>query len=521
MGRAKIVENIGEGLYKVQMLWNLAPLVAELADIAKQDAEYAEVLGAAMRTIQEMEDAKADSQEAVNAVIQQWRDGLIGPNLDPPDFPEPPPEAPPGTSASAQMATDLFEAINDARSAEGAGALQRITELNSAASTILDYLNNTRATADTRYMPEHRAVVAGYSYDIAVGADSLLSFGHTSNDLAISYWLRGSRSSTALLSENYTECGTAARYSSGSAYTYSRCAILSAPGPVNTITWPEDDPARDAAEETEALLDTVQPPTPESGQPLNVVEAVTAYRKAAEAYRMAEMAVERIKTEAEARGKRRKLLEDLRVRCEIVIWAWACVYVADLEPGAIMSTAEIPGWWQDDPLDRITTMGVRADPDLEEPNYDVPYTERSINIIGPVDSNTGQLRPSETLSDAIVFVNAALEPGWLRWQPTWRYGTVTEIVGGLHTLSLATPKVSRSLSPGEPLMLLDSSDIGDLPMFDVPIEPRNNASMCDVVVGDEVLVEFAGQSIDAPRIIGWRREPRPCFAEQIWWGQIR
>jgi len=39
-------------------------------------------------------------------------------------------------------------------------------------------------------------------------------------------------------------------------------------------------------------------------------------------------------------------------------------------------------------------------------------------------------------------------------------------------------------------------------------------------VGDEVLVEFAGQSIDTPRIIGWRREPRPCFGQRIWWRQV-
>jgi hypothetical protein len=59
-------------------------------------------------------------------------------------------------------------------------------------------------------------------------------------------------------------------------------------------------------------------------------------------------------------------------------------------------------------------------------------------------------------------------------------------------------------------------------LFDVPIEPRNGASMCNVVVGDEVLVEFAGQSIDTPRIIGWRREPRPpCLAERIWWRQVQ
>jgi len=194
MGRAKITENVGEGLYKVQLLYNLAPLEAELADIALRDAKYSETLAAANRTLAQLLSARNDADEAVSAVIQQWRDGLIGPNLeDPPNFPEPPPEAPPGTTAAAQMASELFTAVNAARSAAGVDALTRATELNSAAAVILEWLHNNRATADLAYLPEHRAVNAGYAYDSAVGADSLQSFGHNSNDLAISYWLRGSQ----------------------------------------------------------------------------------------------------------------------------------------------------------------------------------------------------------------------------------------------------------------------------------------------------------------------------------------
>jgi len=290
---------------------------------------------------------------------------------------------------------------------------------------------------------------------------------------------------------------------------------------VNEIDWPEEDPAKEEAEASDDALEKIEPPKPDSGQPLNVVQVVATYRKAAEAYRLAEQEVERIKTEAKDRAKRKKQLQDIQAACEAVIWAWACVYVDDLEEGEILSTAEIPGWWQDDPVEKETTMGVRNDEGGLVPDYTVSYTERSINLIGPVDSNTGQLRPSETLSDAMVFVNAALEPGWLRWQPTWRYGVIDEITDTGCSILLSAPKVSRSLSPGEPLMLLDSSNIGDLPLFDVPIQPRNGASMCDVVVGDEVLVEFAGQSIDTPRIIGWRREPRPCFGQRIDWSQIR
>jgi hypothetical protein len=40
-----------------------------------------------------------------------------------------------------------------------------------------------------------------------------------------------------------------------------------------------------------------------------------------------------------------------------------------------------------------------------------------------------------------------------------------------------------------------------------------------VVVGDEMLLEFGGQSPDEPRIIGWRPEPRPGCGYNDW-GEI-
>jgi hypothetical protein len=100
------------------------------------------------------------------------------------------------------------------------------------------------------------------------------SFGHTSNDQAISYWLRGSQSKASLLSEDFTECGTAAYYSQGSAHTYTRCVLLSAPGVVNEIDWPDKDPAKEKAEASDDALEKIEAPKPDSGQPLNVVEVV-------------------------------------------------------------------------------------------------------------------------------------------------------------------------------------------------------------------------------------------------------
>lgn len=515
MGRATIIANLGEGLYKIQLQPNLAKLEVELAKIAAQDAAFSQEIAAATATMNQLLVGKYDAEEALSEVIGQWKANLISPGDEtPPEYPN---TGPPGTSPEQQMADELFTALNAARTAASVATLSRAEELDGAMVLALAYLANNRTTTDTQYVPEARAVKAGYVYDYAIGAAELLAFGQADNDTTVSYWLRLPSSKAILLSEDFTEIGVAAHYDAATAYTYSRGVLLSAPGtiPGLEIELPEEDPAKEAAAESDASLVKIETPKTDSGQPSKVQVAVTVYRKAVAAYEAAAAEVARIRLESQVRAARKDTLLAIQAAAEGELWAWTCAYVDDLAVGATVSTAEVPGWFQETAVERQTEMGVRNDPSNTIPSWTVNYTERSINLVPDAAAVVGQLGPSETLSDATVFVNAALEPGWMKWEPLWRYGTVTARTGALCDVTLQNLP-SRKIQSSEETLAIDES----LAMTGVPITFLLGTCLSLVVVGDEVLIKFTGQDRTRPEIIGWRREPKPCQVQRISWGQI-
>lgn len=510
MGRAVITANIGEGLYKVRLDYDLTALVAELADIEEKSAEYGATLAAANVTLAQLLAGKRDAEEALNAVLAQWHEGLLD-NAEeiPPDFPD---TGPPGSDPAEEMADALFTAVNAARVAESMDPLTRDASLDAAIADALEHVAASRNTTDRQRTPEIRATNAGYSYDAAVGVDQLLAFGHTTNAQAIAYWLRVPSARAALLSDDAVDVGVAAYYAPATPNTYSRGLLLSAPGAVSSVEWPEKNPADEAAEDSDDQLERIETPKTDSGEPDKLAEAVTVYRKAVSAYQLAEQEVARIKTEQATRDARENLLESIQAAAAQEIWAWAAAYVDDLAEGETVSTAEIPGWYLRDAVEKISTFGVRNDPGEVIPSSAVIYSERDINIIGAASTTVGRLRPAETLNDAAVFLNAALEPGWAKWLPLWRYGTVTARTNGLCSVTLEST-AARAL--GDALVIDESLALTDVPIVFLP-----SSCWTLIAVGAEVLVQFDGQDRDTPQIIGWRREPLPCSVSQISWGQV-
>lgn len=116
-------------------------------------------------------------------------------------------------------------------------------------------------------------------------------------------------------------------------------------------------------------------------------------------------------------------------------------------------------------------------------------------------SRDGQLQNISAGPAAQAFYNLAMLPGWQKWKPTFRFGTITAIDHNAHTCSVSLEPADSS-AQGIPVNQSAS-------MSGVPIEYME----CDSApfsVGDEVLVKFVGQNWQNPKVIGFKESPKPC-----------
>lgn len=495
MGRAVITEKIREGLYKIKPLYNTAPLEAELSKIDAAIAKYAEDYNKALVSIAGLEEGRDAAKEAVNDVMQNWFDGLISKdNPSPEDFPESPII---GQSASQYQATRLLEIINAARDTISVDALDRVSVLDNTIRYALESLINSNSESD-RIGPEKRATENGYAYDAAVGMVQFFAFACSAADKAVESWLgRG----VAILDSKYTECGVVALHKSFSTYGYYYGIILGAPGSVNSVTYPPNDVADTAAKATEEKLNKIKIPETKTDQPQSLQDAVAKFAKAAEAYNKASNALEKIKLDQLNRVERKNKLELIQQQTANEIWSWCADYNEDLALNAEVETIEFPGFLAGDGNAETTTFGIRG----PAPEESYSYTRRDINILSSTFHDKTKLRPSETLSDRMVFYNAAMEPGWERWKPMLRYGTLTAINDTVCNVTLEA-RNARGLGDS---LAIDSDENRSLSNVTINYPCGPTA----FEVGDNVLVLFTDQDRTKPVVVGFKLEPKLCIVQ--------
>ena len=100
-----------------------------------------------------------------------------------------------------------------------------------------------------------------------------------------------------------------------------------------------------------------------------------------------------------------------------------------------------------------------------------------------------------------AFFNAAILPGWQKYLPTYRRGTITELDTELDTASVT---LTDDKSSAQNLGINKISELKNVPVKYMEC----NASAFEV--GDVVVVQFDDQSWDKPKITGFVREPKPC-----------
>jgi hypothetical protein len=111
----------------------------------------------------------------------------------------------------------------------------------------------------------------------------------------------------------------------------------------------------------------------------------------------------------------------------------------------------------------------------------------------------GKVVARELLRYDQLFFNAALLPGWQKFKPTYRTGTITNINGDVCTVNLDLAESSAKNLPINQSTFLNN----------VPIQylDCNGAAFED---GDKVVVKFEGQNWATPKVIGFVDNPKPC-----------
>jgi hypothetical protein len=154
--------------------------------------------------------------------------------------------------------------------------------------------------------------------------------------------------------------------------------------------------------------------------------------------------------------------------------AWCTTLTEDAAPGALVGTVDIPG---------DTNLMLIA-PECRAPTND-----------------DGFFRARAVLSPEQAFFNAAIFPGWQKWKPTYRWGTITAMDEAAETV---TVELATTTSSAQTLNVNQATILTD-----VEVEYMScGASVFEV--GDRVVVQFVGQDWDSPMVIGFVDNPRPC-----------
>lgn len=294
MGRARIVENKGGGLYRATPLYNLSALNDELTKIQEAETQYAALLVAAFNTLDLLRDDYAVATAAVNSVITQWQQKLIEKMQDVPPPPYPADPKDPETWAEAEREQEqlLLAAINAARSSASVSELTRNSDLDVA---MLRFLRDQAFTGKMGHMdesgasPAYRAAIAGYS---ASTIGETLSYGTSSPQSTVNSWDKSTTAKSTMLGANYIDVGIAYVYARNHPAGYLWGALYAIPGPPpEQVTETQSDPAKDAAEQTETALDKVELPKTDPLTPENLAKVVAEFGKAAAKMKAAEQDV--------------------------------------------------------------------------------------------------------------------------------------------------------------------------------------------------------------------------------------
>lgn len=536
MGRARIIEPVEAGLYRARPLYDMTELEAELAKIEEEEAAYQKRLLDMLETISDLKADKRAAVDAVNEVMEQWRQEVITKTTPPPPLEPPEPNDPltgaPWDDPDRAQEPPLLVLLNALRTAASVDTLSRDSQLDKAIRRLLKdqaYLGTMGHTSPNGMTPAQRVHLAGY---LAEQVGETLAYGRRTPAMVAGYWER--QELEVVIDPDYADVGLAHVHAPDHPAGYLWGAVFAKPGtPPPKVTVieekkpddedPTKDPAKEEAKKEEVKLEKIQlPELPDKLTPTSLAKIVAAFGKISAKLAAAEKALEKLMAERLDRLAREDELKKLKTRLEGLVYdVWACYYIDSLKPGDVVYTAEVPGHWVEKAARRDATIykGTAQEKTIF-------FDERSWNIVPRTALYDSQLKSATVIKDNLMFYNLAMEPGHLRWKPAYRYGTITDIEGNVCTVQL-TEALARNERSSEPLTLngvrvagpndLVTTDSTKLEGVIIDYPP------CHGVVfeeGDDVLIRFADFDWSKPTVIGFRRAPKQCPPTRISWEQV-
>lgn len=269
MGSATITEEIGEGLYKAIPNFNTAPLIAEIARLEDQSANYWRELNQAIDHRKLMRRDKAMYRETLDALIQQWKDILEKKTQWPPTEAVPedadedennPITGLPYTEEERQdaLADEVVDKINAARDAAGMAPLTRsltldrqsVSELvvrSSPVDTFPDFIGRDgwlEMLARQKSIQEHGKTVRDAILDAAPGVvmdsiENAMVVGAGSSSDAIAALQRDPETWALLMSPDLNEVGASYRYNPAhpGTHLWTATAVKSLPAPAGNAAF--------------------------------------------------------------------------------------------------------------------------------------------------------------------------------------------------------------------------------------------------------------------------------------------
>lgn len=142
---------------------------------------------------------------------------------------------------------------------------------------------------------------------------------------------------------------------------------------------------------------------------------------------------------------------------------------------------------------------------------EVPGEDTNIQIIPGykdkskyIESESGQLVPTIAQGTNEFLYNFCLFPGWQKWKPTYRYGTIVSKGDGVCNISLET-----ALSSHQGLNINQTDTLSNVPFEYMSC---NGAAFSE---GDSVLIQFTGQDWSQPKVVGFKEEPKACMSDML------
>jgi hypothetical protein len=139
---------------------------------------------------------------------------------------------------------------------------------------------------------------------------------------------------------------------------------------------------------------------------------------------------------------------------------------------------------------------------------EIPGEPQAMLMMPGGQAGLGKLLAREMMTPEQVFWNAAVLPGWQRFKPTYRKGTITSVN---KPANKANVLLDDAVSTAQSLSVMRKD--APLTLTDVPVQYMScNARVFEP--GDRCVVEFTGMNWDNPKVIGFVDNPKRCRIPQ-------